>query len=154
MPSCAAICVNHFGKNPSLSFHQIPSNKQKEIRQEWLCCIKHEQNEKYLPNNSTLYICSKYFEKYCFERDLQVNKVSNNNTRTSRIRTSTLMSFWCLILTFEHIPYLVLVFLLLMLNRQMPTENFHVLANFRVPKYSLCILSEIVTTSFKIPIFN
>ena len=71
MPNCAAIgCVNRSGKNPSLSFHQIPSNKQKEIRQEWLRCIKRGQNEKHLPNDSTLYICSEYFEKHCFERDL------------------------------------------------------------------------------------
>ena len=41
MPSCAAIgCVNRSGKNPSLGLHQIPSHKQKEIRQEWLRCIK------------------------------------------------------------------------------------------------------------------
>ena len=77
MPSCAAIgCVNRSGKNPSLSFHQIPSNKQKEIRQEWLRRIKRGQNERYLPKNSTLYICSEHFEKYCFERDLKVSFVN------------------------------------------------------------------------------
>ena len=54
------------GKNPSLSFHQIPSSKRKEIRQEWLCHrIKRGQNEKYLPKDSTLYICSEHFEKDC-----------------------------------------------------------------------------------------
>ena len=59
MPSYAAIgCVNSSGKNPSLSFHQIPSNKRKEIRQEWLRSIKRGQNEKYLPKDLTLYICS------------------------------------------------------------------------------------------------
>ena len=43
MPSCAAIGrVNSSEKNPSLSFYQIPSNKRKEIRQEWL----RGQNEK------------------------------------------------------------------------------------------------------------
>ena len=40
--------VNRSGKNPCLSFHQIPSNKRKEIRQEWLRRIKRGQNEKYL----------------------------------------------------------------------------------------------------------
>ena len=54
-------CVNSSGKNPSLSFHQIPSNKRKEIRQEWLRRIKRGQNEKYLPEDSTLYICSEHF---------------------------------------------------------------------------------------------
>ena len=74
MSSCAAIgCVNSSGKNPSLSFHQIPSNKRKEIRQEWLRCIKRGQNEKYLPEDSTLYICLQHFEIDCFERDLQVS---------------------------------------------------------------------------------
>ena len=77
MPSCAAIgCVNRSGKNPSLSFHQIPSNKRKEIRQEWLRRIKRGQNEKYLPKDSTLYICSEHFEKDCFERDLQVSFIN------------------------------------------------------------------------------
>ena len=52
MPSCAAIgCVSRSGKNPSLSFHQIPSYKRKtnldkKIRQEWLWHIKRGQNEK------------------------------------------------------------------------------------------------------------
>ena len=44
--------------------------------------------------------------------------------------------------TFEHISHHTLVFLLLTLNRQMPIENFHVLVNFQVPKYSLCILQK------------
>ena len=77
MPSYAAIgCVNSSGKNPSLSFHQIPSNKRKEIRQEWLRRIKRGRNEKYLPEDSTLYICSEHFEKDCFERDLQVSFIN------------------------------------------------------------------------------
>ena len=59
-----------------------------------------------------------------------------------------------LIRNFEHISYLVLVFLLLILNRQMPVENFYVLANFQIPKYSLCILSKVVTTRISLPIFN
>ena len=76
MPSYAAIGrVNSSGKNPSLSFHQIPSNKRKEIRQEWLRRIKRGQNEKYLPEDSTL-ICSEHFEKDCFERDLQVSFIN------------------------------------------------------------------------------
>ena len=77
MPSCAAIgCVNRSEKNPSLSFHQILSNKRKEIRQEWFRRIKRGQNEKYLPKDSTLYICSEHFGKDCFERDLQVSFIN------------------------------------------------------------------------------
>ena len=38
--------------------------------------IKHGQNEKYLPEDSTLYICSEHFEKDCFERDLQVSFIN------------------------------------------------------------------------------
>ena len=77
MSGCAAIgCVNSSGKNPSLSFHQIPSNKRKEIRQEWLRRIKRGQNEKYLPEDLTLYICSEHFENDYFERDLQVSFIN------------------------------------------------------------------------------
>ena len=77
MSGCAAIgCVNSSGKNPSLSFHQIPSNKRKEIRQEWLRRIKRGQNEKYLPEDLILYICSEHFENDCFERDLQVSFIN------------------------------------------------------------------------------
>ena len=48
MPSCATIgFFSGSGKNPVLSFHQIPSYKRKEIRQEWLRQIKRGQNEKY-----------------------------------------------------------------------------------------------------------
>ena len=65
MPSFAAIgCVNRFGKNPSLSFHQSPSNKQKEIRHQWPRRTKHGQNEENLPINLTLHICLEHLEKY------------------------------------------------------------------------------------------
>ena len=77
MSSCAAIgCVNSPGKNPSLSFHQMPSKKRKEIRQEWLRRIKRGHNKKYLPEDSKLYICSEHFENDCFERDLQVSFIN------------------------------------------------------------------------------
>ena len=76
MSSCATIgFFSRSGKNPSLSFHHIPSYKQ-EIRQEWLHHIKRGQNEKFLPKDSTLYICSEHFEKDCFERDLQVSFIN------------------------------------------------------------------------------
>ena len=55
MPNCATIDLfSRSGKNPSLSFQQIPSHKRLEIRQEWLRHIKGGQNEKYLPKDSTL----------------------------------------------------------------------------------------------------
>ena len=54
----------------------MPSYKQKEIRQEWLRYIKGRQNERYLPKDSTLYICSEHFEEGCFERDLQVSFIN------------------------------------------------------------------------------
>ena len=77
MPSCATVaCVSRSGKCPYLSFHQIPSYKRKEIRQEWPRHIQRGQNEKYLPEDSTLYICSEHFEKECFERDLQVSFIN------------------------------------------------------------------------------
>ena len=75
MPSCATIdCDSRSGKNPSLSFYQIPSYKRKEIRQEWPRHIKRGQNEKYLPKDSTF--CSEHFEKDCLERDLQVSFIN------------------------------------------------------------------------------
>ena len=63
MPSSATVgCVNGSGNNPSLSFHQIRSNKRKEIRQEWFRHIKRGQNEKYFPKDPILYICLASFE--------------------------------------------------------------------------------------------
>ena len=53
MPSCATIgCVSRSGKNPSLSFHQIPSYKRKtnldkKISQEWLWHIKRGQKNNF-----------------------------------------------------------------------------------------------------------
>ena len=45
MSSSTAIgCINGSRNNSSLSFLQIPSNKRKEIRQEWFRCIKRGQN--------------------------------------------------------------------------------------------------------------
>ena len=75
MPSCATIgCVSRSGNNPSLCLHQIPSYKQKQIRQDWLRCIKRGQNEKYLSKDLTFW--SEEFEKECFERDLQVSFIN------------------------------------------------------------------------------
>ena len=118
--SNAISCVNRSVKNPSLSFHQIPSNKRKEIKQEWLRRIKRVATGIYML------------------------KVSNNNTRTRceicselRIKTPEPRHWRCSgvsILNFEHVLHLVLVFLLLILNSQIPIENF------QVPKFSLCIL--------------
>ena len=127
MSSSAAIgCVICSVKNPSLSFHQIPSNKQKEIRQEWLRHMK------------------------LVTTGIYMLKVSNNNTRTRceicselRIKTPELRHWRCsgvFFLNFEHVSHLVLVFLLLILNSQMPIENFHVLANIQVPKFFEYIL--------------
>ena len=59
-----------------------------------------------------------------------------------------------LMINSEHISHFVSVFLLLTLNRQMPIENFHFLANSQAPIYSLCILTKILTSSIRIPIFN
>ena len=71
MSSCAAIgCVKCSEKKPSLSFQQIPSNKRKEIGQEWLRRIKRGQNEKYLLKDLALYIFSEHFKNDYFERDL------------------------------------------------------------------------------------
>ena len=78
-----------------------------------------------------------------------------------KIYTLLYTKFWrhwrrsgVLIRNFEHTSYLVLVFLLLILNRKIPVKHFHVLADFQVPKYSLCILSKIVTSRIRLPIFN
>ena len=59
-----------------------------------------------------------------------------------------------LILNFEHISHLVLSFLLLTLNRQRSIESFHVLEKFQVPRYFLCVLSNIMTTSIRTPSSN
>ena len=56
IPTASASLFSRSGKNPSLSFHQIPSYKRKEIRQDWLRHIKSGQNENYVPSDSTLYI--------------------------------------------------------------------------------------------------
>ena len=65
MPSSARIgCVNSSGNSQSSSFHQIQSNKPEVIRQEWFCCIKRGQNEKYLPKDSILYIYLEHSEIY------------------------------------------------------------------------------------------
>ena len=77
MPSSATVgFFSRSEKYPFLSFHQIPSYKRKEIRQEWLHHIKRGQNEKYLPKNSALNICLEHFEKDCFERHLQVSFIN------------------------------------------------------------------------------
>ena len=87
MSGCAGTgCVNRSRKNPILIFHQIPTNKQKEIKQEWLRRIKRGPNEKRLPNDSTLYICSEHFERHCFERDLQVSFINVYNVEKISVK--------------------------------------------------------------------
>ena len=188
------------GNNPSLSFHQIPLSKRKEIRQEWLCHIKRGQNEKYLSKDSTSYICLEHSEIYEMHRNiytlsytkyyasllfyigissaesillvdllkqpsgylhLQSHQWQHRDKvwNMLRIKKKTQEGrHWrrsgILIHNFEYISHLVLVFVLLIINSQVPIENFNVLANFEIPKYCFFILSNIVTTSFRIPIFN
>ena len=67
MPRSSALgCAYGSGNNPSISYPLNPIKyfKRKEIRQEWFGRIKRGQNEKYLPKDSTLYICLEHFEIY------------------------------------------------------------------------------------------
>ena len=78
MPSCGAPgCTNRSKNDPSLSFHRLPSEKQRnKLSLDWLQNIKRE----IVPNY--MYICSEHFEKSCFKRDLKAEllggKPSNN----------------------------------------------------------------------------
>ena len=70
MVSCAAFgCTNQSKGNPDLSFHKIPSLKKGLLRKKWLQNIRRERN---IPKDSGFFICSKHFEKHCFQRNLQV----------------------------------------------------------------------------------
>ena len=78
MPSCGAPgCTNRSKNDPSLSFHRLPSEKQRnKLRLDWLRSIKREIVSNYM------YICSEHFKKSCFKRDLKAEllggKPSNN----------------------------------------------------------------------------
>ena len=67
MSSCGAPgCINRSENNPSLSFHRLPSDKQRsKLRLDWLRNIKREIVPK------CMYICSEHFEESCFKRDLR-----------------------------------------------------------------------------------
>lgn len=73
MPNCAAIgCTNRSNNlsNENVSFHKIPSEKNKSLRQQWLHNIRREGDP---PKDSGFYICSIHFESDCFEQNMQVN---------------------------------------------------------------------------------
>ena len=112
MPSCSAIgCDNRSGEKPILKHPLIDLLKQPSG-------YLHGQNS----NNNTRTRC-----EICSE--LRIKTPERHHWRRSGV----------FIVNFEHNLHLVLVFLLLTLNRQMPIENFHVLANFQVPKFSFSI---------------
>ena len=61
MVNCAAFgCTNRSTSRPDLSFHKIPSVKNKVLRQKWLHNIRCTGN---LPKDSSFYICSEHFEE-------------------------------------------------------------------------------------------
>ena len=61
MPNCtAAGFTNCSTKNPNLRFHKNMTSGSRILRGKKSC-------------SKNFYICSKYFEKLCFERDLKVN---------------------------------------------------------------------------------
>lgn len=67
MVACGAHgCTNRTEKNPGLSFHVLPQNK--DLREKWLANIKRVT----LPKK--LAICDEHFEAECFERDLKVKR--------------------------------------------------------------------------------
>ena len=71
MVSCSAIgCTNRSTDNPNIPFYQIPTEKKKPLRKQWLhnvCCAGQ------VPKDKSFYICSKHFKEDCFQRDLQVS---------------------------------------------------------------------------------
>ena len=70
MVNCAAFgCTNRSTSRPDLSFHKIPSVKNKVLRQKWLHNIRRTGN---LPKDSSFSICSEHFEEDGFKRDFQV----------------------------------------------------------------------------------
>ena len=70
MVNCSAYgCTNRSTVHPELSFHKLPSMKNKILRQRWLHNIRREGE---LPKDASFRICSSHFEDACFERDLQV----------------------------------------------------------------------------------
>ena len=70
MVNCAAFgCTNRSTSRPDLSFHKIPSVKNKVLRQKWLHNIRRTGN---LPKDSSFSICSEHFEEDYIKRDFQV----------------------------------------------------------------------------------
>ena len=86
MPSCGAPgCTNRSKNDPSLSFHRLPSEKQRnKLRLDWLRNIKREIVPK------CMYICSEHFEKSCFKRDLRAELLGgkpNNDLQDDAVPT-------------------------------------------------------------------
>ena len=71
MVNCSGYgCTNRSTNRPDLSFHKIPSLKNKSLREQWLHNIRRDGQ---LPKDASFYICSEHFEQHCFRRDLQVS---------------------------------------------------------------------------------
>lgn len=76
MVNCSAIgCANRSAQFPNheVTFHRLPNEKHKELRQLWLNNIRRKEP---LPKDVSLRICSVHFEESCYERDLQVYNFS------------------------------------------------------------------------------
>ena len=68
--NCAAFgCTNRSTSRWDLSFHKIPSVKNKVLRQKWLRNIRRTGN---LTKDSSFSICSEYLEEDWFKHDFQV----------------------------------------------------------------------------------
>ena len=63
MPQCAAFgCTNHTDTRKDISFHSLPNENRKPIRQAWIKAIRRET----LPK--VCFICAEHFDESCFDQ--------------------------------------------------------------------------------------
>ena len=68
MPNCGVtFCENRSSNRRDLSFHRIPCEKKKELRQRWINSLKRKTFPK------EMYVCSEHFQPDDFQRDLKVS---------------------------------------------------------------------------------
>ncbi|KAL9976812.1 hypothetical protein ACROYT_G014146 [Oculina patagonica] len=78
MPVCAAaFCTNRAPRDTKrgISFHRLPLSKRK-IAQEWL--RRMGRNEKFLPKQAQLFVCSDHFTDDCFEVEHRFDLLGGN----------------------------------------------------------------------------
>ena len=86
---CVPGCTNFSRKTVDVSYHKVPTDKDKQLQKAWILRIRREN----LPPLANCYVCSEHFEAECFEAD-HVYQELTGQKRKRRLKPGSVPSIF------------------------------------------------------------